>query len=98
MVIDTDQQMGKMSGLTIVLVLKVEHGIEHCLVLIPEGVVTYSRTTTGHVSVSTRLDTVFTTHAYQIDQLLGRLIDNGSLQSKLFLCYLHALRTACQIS
>jgi hypothetical protein len=95
MIIDTDQRMGTMSGLASVLVLKSEHGIEHRLALIPEGDVTYSRTTTGHAFVSTRLDTVCTTHAYQIDELLGRLIDNGSLHSKLFLCYLHALSSNC---
>jgi hypothetical protein len=95
MVIDTDQRMGTMSGLASVLVFKAEQGIEHRLALIAEGVVAYSRTTTGHVSVSTRLDAVCATHAYQVDQLLGRLIGNGSLQSKLLLCYLHALTSHC---
>ena len=48
-----------------------------------------------HVSVSIELDTARTTQAYQVDEILGRLVDNGSLQSKLFLCYLHALTSHC---
>jgi hypothetical protein len=57
--------------------------------------VEYSTTMTGHVSVSIELDTAWTTHAYQVDEVLGRLIENGSLQSKLFFCYLHALTAHC---
>ena len=95
MVIDADQRIGTLSGLATVLILKYEQGIEHRLALIPEGDVTYTTTTMGHVSVSTRLDTAWTTHAYQVDGILGRLIDNGSLRSKLFLCYLHALTSHC---
>lgn len=95
MVIDTDQRMGTLSGLATVLILKYEQGVEHRLALIPEGDVTYSTTTMGHVSVSIKLNTAWTTHAYQVDETLGRMIDNGSLQSKLFLCYLHALTSHC---
>ncbi|KAK7975570.1 hypothetical protein PG989_014033 [Apiospora arundinis] len=32
---------------------------------------------------------------YEKDELLGRLIDNGSLQSKLLLCHLHAATSYC---
>ncbi|KAJ6191961.1 hypothetical protein J3E72DRAFT_399452 [Bipolaris maydis] len=95
MVVDTDQRIGTLSGLATILILKYEQGTEHRLVLIPEGGVTYSTTAMGHVSVSVRLDTAWKTHAYQVDEILGRLIDNGSLQSKLFLCYLHALTSHC---
>ncbi|KAE8836549.1 hypothetical protein HRS9139_04647 [Pyrenophora teres f. teres] len=95
MVIDVDQQIGTLSGLATILVLKSEQGVENRLALILEGDVTYSTTAMGHVSVSVKLDTAWTTHAYQVDEILGRLIDNGSLQSKLFLCYLHALTSHC---
>src|SRR5438477_390422 len=91
MVIDADQRIGSLFGLKTKLILKYERGVEDRLALIPEGRVKYSTTTTSHVSVSVELDTAWTTHAYQVDEVLGRLIDNGSLQSKLFLCYLHAL-------
>ncbi|KAI1674179.1 DUF3638 containing protein [Pyrenophora tritici-repentis] len=95
MVIDTDQRIGTLSGLATILILKYEQGVENRLALIPEGDVTYSTTKMGHVSVSVNLDTARTTHAYQVDEILGRMIDNGSLQSKLFLCYLHALTSHC---
>ncbi|KAH8724529.1 hypothetical protein GQ44DRAFT_827220 [Phaeosphaeriaceae sp. PMI808] len=94
MVVDTDQGIGTLFGLTNKLILKHERGSEDRLVLIPEGSVNYS-TTIDHTSVSIELDSACTTHAYQVDELLGRMIDNGSLQSKLFLCYLHALTSTC---
>jgi hypothetical protein len=95
MIIDTDQRIGTLSGLANKLILKHDSGVEDRLALIPEGSVRYSATMTGHVCVSVELDTAWKTHAYQVDELLGRLIDNGSLQSKLFLCYLHALTSHC---
>jgi hypothetical protein len=32
---------------------------------------------------------------FRINTALGRLVDNGSLQSKLFLCHLHAATSHC---
>lgn len=95
MIIDTDQRIGALSGLANKIILRHEGSLEDRLALIPEGSVEWSRTMTGHVSVSVNLDTAWMIHAYQIDRLLGRIIDNGSLQSKLFLCYLHALTSHC---
>ncbi|RMZ68305.1 very large low complexity [Pyrenophora seminiperda CCB06] len=94
MIIDTDQQIGTLSGLS-KLILKHERRVEDRLALIPEGVVSFSTTETGCVSVWVELDTARATHAYQVDEVLGRLIDDGSLQSKLYLCYLHALTSHC---
>ena len=34
-------------------------------------------------------------HLYHLDLRLGRLVDNGSLKSKLFKCYLHAVTVHC---
>ncbi|KAL5612882.1 hypothetical protein BROUX41_004040 [Berkeleyomyces rouxiae] len=34
-------------------------------------------------------------HAYDVDHILGRLVDNGSFHSKLYLCYMHALTSFC---
>lgn len=95
MIIDTDQRIGTLSGLINKLILKHEQRAKDRLVLIPESGVQYSMTTMGHVSVSIKLDSARRTHAYHIDEVLGRLIDNGNLQSKLFLCYLHALTSNC---
>jgi hypothetical protein len=34
-------------------------------------------------------------HAYSLDDVLGRVLDTGDIQSKLWLCYLHALTSHC---
>ncbi|KAF1968390.1 hypothetical protein BU23DRAFT_514913 [Bimuria novae-zelandiae CBS 107.79] len=94
MVLDPDQRIRTLIGLSSKLVLKPERGLADRLLLIPEGVVSYTKES-DHVRVSINPDTSTKTHAYQLDRLLGRIVDNGSLQSKLFLCYLHALTSHC---
>lgn len=95
MIIDTDQRIGTLYGLVNKLILKHERRAEDRLASIPESGVRYSMTTTGRVSVLIKLGSARKTHAYHIDEVLGRLIDNGNSQSKLFLCYLHALTSNC---
>jgi hypothetical protein len=90
MVIDPNQQFGTLVGLQNKLVLKQISGFDDRIVLIPEGLVSFSKAS-DHVMVSVHADTASKAHSYQIDATLGRLEDNGSLQSKLFLCYLHSL-------
>lgn len=92
MFIDPHQGLGALAGLSSKLILKRADGDR--LVLVPEGSVTYSKTV-SHIAVCIDKNTVVKVHAYQIDTTLGRLVDNGSLQSKLFLCYLHALTSYC---
>ncbi|KAF2003880.1 hypothetical protein P154DRAFT_589519 [Amniculicola lignicola CBS 123094] len=90
MVIDPNQQFGTLVGLQNKLVLKHISSFDNRMVLIPEGKVSFSKTS-DHVMVSIDANTASKTHSYQIDATLGRLEDNGSLQSKLFLSYLHSL-------
>lgn len=92
MSVDPHQEIGTLAGLCSKLVLKRVDGDR--LVLIPEGSVTYSKTA-DHVAVCIDKSTMAKIHAYQLDTTLGRLIDNGNLQSKLFLCHLHALTSYC---
>lgn len=40
-------------------------------------------------------DFVTKAHVYYIDDQIGRLVNNRSLQSKLFLCYFYALTSFC---
>ncbi|KAF2653745.1 hypothetical protein K491DRAFT_780118 [Lophiostoma macrostomum CBS 122681] len=91
MIIDSDQRIGTLAGLATKLILKHEWGREDRLVLIPEGTVRYSKTTIDHVYVFIELDSARNTHAYQVDEVVGRMLDNGNMQSKLFLCLLHAV-------
>ncbi|KAF2866821.1 hypothetical protein BDV95DRAFT_611492 [Massariosphaeria phaeospora] len=94
MTLDVDQDIGTLHGLQSKLVLR--RGTESAdrLVLIPEGKVQYAKTS-NHVNVSVEKDTTVRIQVYQIEGILGRLMDNGSLQSKLYLCYLHALTSHC---
>jgi hypothetical protein len=92
MFVDPYQEFGTLVGLSSKLVLKQVDGDR--LVLIPEGSVTYSKTV-DHVAISIDKNSMAKVHAYQLDTTLGRLVDNGNLQSKLFLCYLHALTSYC---
>lgn len=91
MYIDPNQSIGTLVGLQNKLVLKQGH---HRVVAIPEGQVSYQRTP-DHISISIDLDFGARVHTFQIDERLGRLVDDGSMQSKLFVCYLHGLSSYC---
>lgn len=91
MYVDPNQSIGTLVGLQNKIVLK--QG-DHRVVVIPEGEVSYQQTS-DHVSISIDLDTVARVHTFQIDDRIGRLLDDGSMQSKLFVCYLHGLSSYC---
>lgn len=95
MVLDEDQNLGTMVGLNSKLVLRQSQSASDRLVLIPEGFVQFSRTSTHHVSVLIRRQGDAVIHAYRLDTTLGRVLDSGALQSKLLLSYLHALTSHC---
>ncbi|KAJ6170960.1 hypothetical protein N7470_000027 [Penicillium chermesinum] len=87
--IDVKQGCGSLVGLRNRLFL-----VNPCsgdrLVLIPEGDLSWSANK-GHVQTSVAWQPTSRVHAFSIDEQLGRLVDNGSMQSKLFLAYIHAL-------
>ncbi|KAK1974854.1 hypothetical protein LZ30DRAFT_810521 [Colletotrichum cereale] len=94
MSVDSDQSVGALVGLKDKLVLKSDQSgqceIPACRkVLVLEGQVSFAKTN-GHVEVHIARG-VPTVHAYQVDNRLARLVSNNSLQSHLFLAYLHAL-------
>ena len=93
MVIDPDQSLGSLFGLRNKLMLKDENDGSR-LVILPEGHVSYEKNG-DHVRVIINKDSAVKAHAYVVDGQIGRLVDNGSLQSKLVLCYLHALTSFC---
>jgi hypothetical protein len=94
MIIDRNQDIGTLVGLSSKLALRHINGAEDRVVLIPEGPVTCAKTS-AHVSVSVDKYFVKKVHAYLLNTTLGQIVDNGSIQSKLFLCYLHALTSHC---
>jgi hypothetical protein len=94
MVVDSDQRLGTLSGLSSKLVLVHTGDTRERSVLIPEGSVSFQNTS-NHVAVGVNQDTTVKVHAYAIDRTIGRITDNGSLQGKLYLAYLHALTSHC---
>ncbi|KAH7400360.1 hypothetical protein BKA64DRAFT_574675 [Cadophora sp. MPI-SDFR-AT-0126] len=97
MVVDKVQCMGTLSGLVNKLVLR-SISSESRIVLVPQGKVSFE--TQGH-HVRVMIDTGDAPHvhyhAYTVDDQLGRLVDNGNLQSRLFRIYLHATTSHCLI-
>ncbi len=94
MVVDANQSFGALTGLANKLVLR---GIKDSArsVIIPHGDVLF-KTEAPHVHVNIETSTNHISyHLYHIDCQIGRLIDNGSLKSKLFKCYLHAVTSHC---
>lgn len=88
----TNAQIGTLVGLESKLVLSDDHNRR--IVLIPNGTVTHQHNG-DHISVRVKLGTSDKVRPYQIDRQLGRIVDNGTLESKLSLCYLHALTSFC---
>ncbi|KAI1337558.1 hypothetical protein F5Y15DRAFT_147782 [Xylariaceae sp. FL0016] len=88
--VDNDQSIGALVGLESRLVLKSDQTPSQRMVIIPNGDASFAREG-GHVRVGLEKSSATRVHVYSINQRLGRLDDDGSLQSKLWLCYLHAL-------
>lgn len=92
LVVDSSQSLGALVGLKTKMVLKDPLSGDR-KVLIPAGSVDVTRRH-GHTSVT--IDPVQSLpYVYKVDSLLQRLTDDGDLQSKLFLCYLHGLTSFC---
>ena len=96
--LDENQSIGTLSGLENQLVLLRSCNITEGtadplgarLVIIPHGRLTFDIGREGRAS-STRINDRSTEfHTYRVDTVLGCLRDNGTIQSKLFLCLLHA--------
>lgn len=96
--IDKKQIIGTLLGLDSKLVLKGNETDGERVVLIPDGAVSWEKnltaSTSNHPMVKIAHD-ARKVHAYQLETHLRRLKGNGSLKSKLFLAYLHALTSYC---
>lgn len=92
---DENQSIGTLVGLSNKLVLRQTGNADCRMVLVPEGDFEVTPTIHDHVNVSLVYGTASRVQSYYMDVQLGRLTDNGTLQSKLFLSYLHALTAHC---
>ncbi|KAK4551033.1 hypothetical protein LTR86_011316, partial [Recurvomyces mirabilis] len=88
-VVDSDQRLGTLIGFRNKLLLKQIAGRGRKL-LIPEADVSYHKTT-DHVNVVVLASEIDRFQVLEIDDTLGRLVENGSLEGMIFLAYLHAL-------
>ena len=95
MSIDNNQSIGTLTGLKNKLVLGNELGSLQ-MVIIPYGTVTFGpKSNHVFVAIDTGHGEHIHAHCFQVDHRLGRLVDNGSHTSRLFLSYLHALTAHC---
>jgi hypothetical protein len=93
MSVDERQELGTLIGFKNRLMLKAKSGDR--LLLLGEAKVTYAKQG-AHIDVHVcSTDSIHTVHAIRIDHLLCRLIDNGDLDCKFYLAYLHALTSFC---
>jgi hypothetical protein len=102
MVVDSNQTMGTLVGLTSKLVLSPSSTVEDRMVLIPIPRTFSSRAITRtqvlsqhHVSVSINKDEFHKVFAYSLDTVLGRVLESGDVQRRLFLAFLHAITSHC---
>ena len=93
MSVDGDQSLTTLSGFWNKLLLK-PTAIGQRRVLLAEGPITCLRSN-DHVKVEVRRSSIVSVHSLLIDSLLGRLVDNGDLQCKLYVAYLHGLTSFC---
>lgn len=90
MYVDSNQRIGALIGLKSKLVLRNEANERK--VLIPDGPPKWSSPLPSEtIRVYIAPGTSGRIHCYNMDTLLQRMVDNGSLQSKLVICHLHAL-------
>jgi len=94
MTVDANQSLGTLTGLVNKLVLRGNNDSLRS-VIIPHGDVLF-KPEEPHVRVHIDTSTEHVSYyLYHIDCQIGRLVDNGSLKSKLFKCYLHAITAHC---
>ncbi|KAK2736398.1 hypothetical protein FQN57_000775 [Myotisia sp. PD_48] len=91
MVVDEDQSTGTFSGLINKLVLR-DLEQKKRIIIVPFGGISYERFG-RHVRVRVKQSARrhIQIHVYEVDMLLNRLKDKGSLTTKLYKCLLHAV-------
>ncbi|KAI0458811.1 hypothetical protein F5B21DRAFT_369579 [Xylaria acuta] len=94
MTVHEHQRIDTLVGLESKLVLKSNKTNSRDKVIIPNGKVSHRRDG-DHVRITIERSSSTKTQVYEIDRQLGRMIDNGTLTSKLILAYLHGLTSFC---
>jgi hypothetical protein len=92
MYLDCNPRIETLVGLKSKAVLR--NGKNDRTVLIPDGTVSWGATS-NHIEVKIQHGSSTKVYPFELDTQLGRILDNGTLESKLALCYLHALTAFC---
>lgn len=92
MYLDSNQRVETLIGLKSKVVLKNDRNDR--IVLVPDGSVSW-KATANHIEVEMQHGSSTKVYPFELDTQLGRILDNGTLESKLVLCYLHALTSFC---
>lgn len=92
MYLDSCQGIGTLVGLKSKSVLRNDENDR--IILIPNGEVTW-KSTPKHIQVEVQNGSSTKVYPFELDTLVGRILDNGTLESKLALCYFHALTSFC---
>lgn len=99
MQVDVDQSLETLLGLQNRLLLCRAEESDARMVLIPEGEVKLSQSRDHddryHHAVEVDLSTACRIQSFRVDRVLGRLVGNGTLRSKIYLAHLHALTSFC---
>ncbi|CAK7212634.1 hypothetical protein SCUCBS95973_001530 [Sporothrix curviconia] len=90
-VVAPDQSIGTLVGLQSRLIVQHRASGSKLLLTPSRGQIRFRKEPNHHVRVSMEHGTADRVVAYEVDPLLGRVVDTGDLPSKLLLCYLHAL-------
>ncbi|KAI4946098.1 hypothetical protein J4E91_007541 [Alternaria rosae] len=93
MIIDSDQTMGALVGMQSRLILRSDEGQR--MIIIPEGSVSFTKGDLNRPEIRILEDSATRIRAYHVDEILGQITGDGSLRSRLILCYLHALTSHC---
>lgn len=96
--IDSDQSVGTLIGFKSKLVLRSDGDSPKRMLIVPEGTLEFKRQSGDvvhdHIIVSLVHGTCRRVQAYRVDELLGRLVADTKIESKLYLAYLHALTSS----
>jgi hypothetical protein len=93
MAVASSQSLGTLIGLESKLILT--HGSTGSRsVILPQGAVSCTKVD-PHVRVRVDPESIIKVHLLAVDECLGRLVDNGSLDCRLYIAYLHALTSFC---
>lgn len=102
MIVDTDQSTGVLVGLSSKLVLRSSKPCQDRIMIVPAPrnydarTVAYAlESSQQHTSVHINREQVHGVFTYSLDTTLGRVLDDGDMQRKLFLAFLHVLTSHC---